>query len=940
MRKFGLSRRGAKLALGIIGSGAWVNLGLWLMENTSPVLGVGPIAAGLFVLMYLVADDLVPGASPTTTGLITDRGAGLLGMGAAGVLEHLDRHTDLMTGRRKPAPSERRLSMQAEKPFRMLRHSRKHPLITFGLCVLMAFVTQVSAQQNLSFGERQSTEQLMADQLVAMAWRAFGQEQEARPDQLARAKILLDMASKLNPDDEGVWELKASLARSMQDQPMLIESLRHILRIRPRDDSAQLELIKAKLSSVEALDDYLGSLEKLLRAEGSSRLSAALRSRLGTLAAQAAQEIGDSDRASAWLSYALKLDPVNPEAARMIYQLTLDRGGSPRQQGAALVGLLKASPVDLSVRVALAELLMEQGVYSQAAEQYKVAIDLSDFSTRFSLLPPYVMCLIASGQEDKVPPLLLEVQYTIKQMSDAQNPDQDKAVDSSAEPQVQALPPLPNTLEFTRLILMHERNAIATREAFQRMRQAADMAEDDEQKQLALIELVWIGAAFKQDLEWVRQRVELLPEDDEKVKLARGWLALHDGNPETAGTLFEELGPEDMFARLGLASLPQVDDEQRAQAYQEIIWADSRSVGAIVSALRLHQQGKEVYPTGEGVPLRVLVDNLRRQLWTPALTVSPWVRMKMRVSPGRFDYLQPMKAQVTIRNNTRLPLSVGQGGAVQPILMVVTSPSVHTEPLGQLQPTFFNMGRRLTLDPGASIQADIRLDRFDLGQLTAMYPTATVTFQASALLDPRPMPNGAIAPGPLGAKHGVGSLQARGLPATTSNLQLWISELDGTDPAVRAVAIARLLVIARQPGEGIEAGETRRKISELISQRYPTFNSLLKAWTIRFMLPDQDGEPVSRRVVDLAQRSDDPMVRIVYLVTQTDSPSSAVLTDAIRHENPIIRDFAEALKEGLELDEKRRQEQEQGGAQTQPEDPSPPQGLPNPSPSLDDPWVP
>lgn len=51
-------------------AGAWVILGLWLMENYSPLVGVGPITAGMFVLMALVADDLVPEASPTVTGIM------------------------------------------------------------------------------------------------------------------------------------------------------------------------------------------------------------------------------------------------------------------------------------------------------------------------------------------------------------------------------------------------------------------------------------------------------------------------------------------------------------------------------------------------------------------------------------------------------------------------------------------------------------------------------------------------------------------------------------------------------------------------------------------------------------------------------------------------------------------------------------------------------
>jgi len=59
--------RVAKLLIGTVWSGSWVILGLWLMENHSPLLAVGPLSAGFFVLLVLVADDLVPGASPTMT---------------------------------------------------------------------------------------------------------------------------------------------------------------------------------------------------------------------------------------------------------------------------------------------------------------------------------------------------------------------------------------------------------------------------------------------------------------------------------------------------------------------------------------------------------------------------------------------------------------------------------------------------------------------------------------------------------------------------------------------------------------------------------------------------------------------------------------------------------------------------------------------------------
>ncbi len=62
--------RAFKLFTGIVLSGVGVVGGLWLCKNITPILGVGPLSAGIFVLMHLVADDLAPGASPAATGFL------------------------------------------------------------------------------------------------------------------------------------------------------------------------------------------------------------------------------------------------------------------------------------------------------------------------------------------------------------------------------------------------------------------------------------------------------------------------------------------------------------------------------------------------------------------------------------------------------------------------------------------------------------------------------------------------------------------------------------------------------------------------------------------------------------------------------------------------------------------------------------------------------
>ena len=806
----------------------------------------------------------------------------------------------------------------------MMRHDMQHESprrfslarwVLIPALLVMILMPNITRAQDLSFPNSATTDQMLADQLVAMAWAIFGRETEPRPDQLQRAMTLLDMAAQLNPDDEGMWQLRISLARTMEDQDLLIDSLRNYLRLQPKDDAAILEWTKARLGSVEALDDYLDTLERMLRSESAAAWSAPLRSRLATLAAQAAQEIGDNRRFAQWLGYAVKLDEANPDAAAMVFQFAVEREATPRQKGTALVNLIKASPVDASVRVSLASLLMEQGVYAHAIDQFDVGMQLVDTQTRMSLVNQYALCMIATGQEDKVPALLLDIQLFLKRMIEAQNPDLSAELDpeEAQAKMLEDLPQLPPTLEFIQLMLQHKNNPVAAREAFQRLRDFTSQIEDAEEQATSFSDLVWVAAVFDQDEKWIQQRISLMDPDDDNATLARGWLALRAGDTTTARDVFESLGEDNMFARLGLATFPELTDDQRTEAYQQMIWHDPASMASIIAANRLIKLGKIVNATGDGVSVRVLADDLPRQLWTPALTVSPWVRMTMRVVPGSFGYLQPMKAHVTIRNASRVPLSIGPGGAIQSVLMVMCSPSIRSEPLGQLQPTFFNMGRRLTLKPGQSIEADIRLDRFDMGQLTALYPNSTVTFSATGMLDPRPLPTGGIVPGPLGATHQVGSLRARGLPATPNNLNIWIKDLDGTDPAVRALAIARLLIIARQPAETTEAQDFRDKVSDLISQRYPSFDRVLQAWTVRFMLPDEEGEPVSRRVIDLAQRSDDPMVRTVFLVMNADTADSPILTDAIRHDDPAIRSFAQAMKEGFEKDAEAAAEAEAEG---------------------------
>jgi len=55
------------------------------------------------------------------------------------------------------------------------------------------------------------------------------------------------------------------------------------------------------------------------------------------------------------------------------------------------------------------------------------------------------------------------------------------------------------------------------------------------------------------------------------------------------------------------------------------------------------------------------------------------------------------------------------------------------------------------------------------------------------------------------------------------------------------------------------------------------------------------------QIIEVARRSDDPMVRISYLTTKVFDPKSPDIDAAIRHSNPQISQYAKELRVSREF---------------------------------------
>lgn len=244
------------------------------------------------------------------------------------------------------------------------------------VAIIAALLGGIVAAEDYGFGPTVTPAGLIGDHLVRLSRLVLAADQGARTDQVVRAKILLDLARQLQPNDAEILLLSAEVAQLIGDQPAYREALSRYCRQQPGDDAAQWQLIMALLAQHDSLETRVAAMTALLANAGAERYSVSLRSRLASYLAAVALEAGDHAAALAKVKQALKLDTSNVQAATIAYDVATARQASPEALGTALLLLVRTDPLNAAWRIKLADLLLAQGAYVAAAEQYSVAENL------------------------------------------------------------------------------------------------------------------------------------------------------------------------------------------------------------------------------------------------------------------------------------------------------------------------------------------------------------------------------------------------------------------------------------------------------------------------------------------------------------------------------------------------------------------------------------
>lgn len=133
-----------------------------------------------------------------------------------------------------------------------------------------------------------------------------------------------------------------------------------------------------------------------------------------------------------------------------------------------------------------------------------------------------------------------------------------------------------------------------------------------------------------------------------------------------------------------------------------------------------------------------------------------------------------------------------------------------------------------------------------------------------------------------------------------TSMESFLTMLNDADVIAQMRAIAWLVQSVPRWGSSDTGLKTIERIDQAMTERFNRYDNLRQAWMVRFLLPDAKGQPMLPRIHELAQRSEDTLVRIMYLASQVSDPKSPVLDAADRSSNPRIARFASTWRPTLE----------------------------------------
>jgi hypothetical protein len=383
-------------------------------------------------------------------------------------------------------------------------------------------------------------------------------------------------------------------------------------------------------------------------------------------------------------------------------------------------------------------------------------------------------------------------------------------------------------------------------------------------------------------------------------------IAWRQGKAAEAVTALEPIREGDPLARYAYASalldLKRTQEgaaELRALAQEAIgtsiglLALDRLSKALGQDVIRTSQLSKEIGDRAaamEAALARSLPTTLDRMVENPVRSVV----VDLRPTATSVKPYDPLTLTMRLRNNSQLPLAIGQDSPIAGKIMLRTQVARAGETSSpDLPPQPILIDRRLRLMPGEELTVDVDAELTTVGLFLNLSPLDAHALRVSAVTNPAGA-TGGMAPGFLGTVTGAPPLMSTGVAVTEAwvreGLEI-IKDPANPDAPVRMALLAHAAAGETRLPEALRA--ERPQIWTAIADAWKALHPQARAWVVS-VLPRET--PAMAPLLDAARADSSKDVLTSWLISRVGDPNDPMLDVCRRSGDTALKQFADATE--------------------------------------------
>ncbi|MFO0963568.1 MAG: hypothetical protein U0625_11800 [Phycisphaerales bacterium] len=768
-------------------------------------------------------------------------------------------------------------------------------------------------------------------ELLASAWLADAYGLARDPDVPEKGYIAAlqtaQRCAELAPQMHSNWEAVLLFAEQVGDgHPALAESARsaalaQLAKLDPKDDVVRLARLTSAIEAHSTAEERVRAYEQILDTKHRAKIGDAVAARLAYQLASLESRIGNSELFARWLGESVKADPSFPTAAQAAAGFFRMRVNDPAADVELLALAVEANPRDRTTMSALLTVLLDGAAFNGAERVARLAIAVAEADKRteavYALTGDLATALWGSGRREDA---VQELQTRLARLT-----SEFRLMVSSIDPTItlerlnREYPPVPTSLSIALLALQRTRlDPAAYDDLVRRALQGCDASilrlrkagAPESELGMVQIEKATLALLFARSIDGVAELLDEAAKTGAMGEAARdrfvGLLQWRRGKPDEAIRTLEPSRAGDPLARYAYASALADADRKRDSAVEFRALAKDlpgTSLGLLALDRLAEVLGQKQLLTSQLSPeiaarAALLDQAVAEQLprTVDELVENPFRALTVTAEPSARSVgpYEPLRITVTLRNGSRIPLSIGPDAPISGriVLRAVAPRAADPEPV-EIPPQGLSIDRRLRLEPGERLVFDIDVATTDLGRLLSLDPIHAHLVSVSVITNPIPSFLGEI-PGFLGSVTTTVPVHCGGIDASDAWVAAARRRIAVAGSVQGLVDLSLLAQLASDP-EKLPAGARADAgaIWNEIVAAWKAQPELAQAWVVA-TLPKET--PAMAPLLDAVRASPSAAVITSWLIGRTTDPLDPMLDVARRNGDEKLATLADAAQ--------------------------------------------